>query len=262
MSVLVDGKSVEELANGEVHIPFNTEYTLRFRNKHNRRASVKFWIDGELCSGEGYIIPSNSYVDIVRHNKVDAAFVLVPLDSEEARAAGKDGPNKNRQKGVIKAEFTLERTKPRKQFIPLPCPQPWITPYPKPWKQPEIWCFNTSMGSLNRSGTTCSNGPMVSTKLSCSTEDSYTIQDGCTVQGGTTGQQFSYTSFDPEDSSTTIQLFLRGYDSGKTFPSKKDVDLEKENARLREEINRRKKLKDLMDENQKLKEELEKYKGV
>ena len=47
MCVLVNGKPVEELANGEVQIPFNTEYVLRFRNKNDRRAVVKFWIDGE-----------------------------------------------------------------------------------------------------------------------------------------------------------------------------------------------------------------------
>ena len=139
MCVLVNGRPQKELANGVVKIPFG-EYALRFRNKHsNRRALVKIFIDGENVSGDGYIIPANSFIDIERWSEKAVKFKFVPLDSEEAIDFGKNGPNPDKVKGTIEARFHLEKEQPTYKPLPVehhhhhhhyPRPTPvWPTPY-------------------------------------------------------------------------------------------------------------------------------------
>lgn len=111
--VLISGQPTKELANGVVSLPFGTEYSLRFRNKHSRRAVVKIFIDGENVSGGGYIIPANDYVDIKRHHDKDRSFKFVSLDSPDAVDFGKDGPNHDKVKGTIEARFYLEKEQPK-----------------------------------------------------------------------------------------------------------------------------------------------------
>jgi hypothetical protein len=130
--VLVNGTPQKELANGVVPLPFDCEYSLRFRNKHNRRAVVKFTIDDENVSGGGYVINANSSIDIHRHWAKDAKFRFVSLESPDAIDAGKNGPNDDGSKGVIEARFYLE-----KEWTPPPVYKPvehhhWHYP-PVPW---------------------------------------------------------------------------------------------------------------------------------
>lgn len=307
MCVLVNGKPVEELANGEVQIPFNTEYVLRFRNKNDRRAVVKFWIDGELVSGgNGYVIPANDFIDIKRHNNRDAAFVLVPLNSGEAVDAGKNGPNYDKQKGVIKAEFTLEKKyepvreihhyhhpRPRiHKFVPDPFPSYPYNPY-DPYR-------SMSHNSLESSGATmdcCMLGDQ-SREVTYASDDVATfkrislpegsvrkivpqsiVQDGCTVEGSMTGQTFGSVYVDLESVSTTLQVFLRGYDVGREFPTLRnphepiripnnDLQIENELLKLKLEEAKRKANEEsiryaeearLREENERLRRELEQY---
>lgn len=41
------GRIVKHDSSNTVELPWGSEYKIRFRNKHNRRACVKLWIDGE-----------------------------------------------------------------------------------------------------------------------------------------------------------------------------------------------------------------------
>ena len=88
ISILVDGNTQQELANGTVKLPFGAEYAIRLRNKNSRRAVAKLFVDGENVSGNGYIVPANDHVDIKRHWDKDVAFKFVELDSPEAVDAG------------------------------------------------------------------------------------------------------------------------------------------------------------------------------
>lgn len=134
MAVMVNGQARGELANGIVKMPFNTEYTLRFKNKNNRRAVVKIFVDGENVSGGGYVINAKDHIDIKRHHDKDRAFKFVSLDSPEAVEDGKNGPNEDKTKGTIEARFYLEKENPNPQVIhihhdhwyrPVPRPRPW-----------------------------------------------------------------------------------------------------------------------------------------
>lgn len=223
MCVLIDGKPVQEFANGEVHIPFGKEYVLRFRNKHNRRASVNFSIDGEDASGAGYIIPPNSYVDIKRYNHRDAAFVLVPLDSPEAVDAGKNGPNSDKSKGVIVANFQLEKK-------PAPIVREIHHHYRKdyePWWNKKQW-FNSAEVTCSTKGFNASIPNLAEFRP---------VQDGCTVEGSLTGQSFHSVYFDAESESTTLRIFLKGYQTTEVvqttvFPT----TLREENLSLKKEL--------------------------
>lgn len=112
MCVLLNGQPQKELANGQVSLPFGAEYALRLRNKNDRRAVVKIYIDGENVSGGGYVVNANDYVDIKRHHDKDRAFKFVSLDSPDAVDFGKDGPNHDKVKGTIEARFYLEKKRP------------------------------------------------------------------------------------------------------------------------------------------------------
>lgn len=328
MCILVDGHPQQELANGVVKLPFGTEYSLRFRNKNNRRAVVKIFIDGENVSGGGYIIPANDHVDIKRHWDKDRTFKFVDLDSPEAVDAGKNGPNPDKEKGLVEAHFYLE--KESSYFY-----SPYVPHYreehhhhhhhhhdhyhPRPWNPYPIrplWIGASDQGqykttcdagdaqygckglapaggtSLNMSDSTptaenmkCSTGgddiatfKRISTKRSRAVASGQSVtcsapppapelRDGCTVEGGSTGQRFSTTYIDLEDSYTTLKVFLQGFEDEepvqniseapkkyrKTNKDNRLDDLEAENERLRKE------LAEL--ENQKLKKELEKAKS-
>lgn len=148
-NVIVDGRIQKELGNGTVKIPFGSEYTLRFRNKHNRRAVVQFLIDGEDVSGEGYVIQPHSKIEIRRHSEIDRAFRFVELDSEEAAEFGKDGPNHNKEKGLIECRFFLEKKRPtvvyRDRHIHHHYPRPPWWPYPHWDGTYTSWCSAQSM---------------------------------------------------------------------------------------------------------------------
>lgn len=153
--VLVNGEPQRELANGTVPIPFGTEYALRFRNKHDRRAVVQIFIDGENVSGGGYVIQPRSSVDIRRHADKDVAFKFVSLDSPEAVDHGKNGPNTDKIKGTIEARFFLEKKD---------APTPKIVEhhhhhYPKPWGSWRPWYYDTALWQYAPPyGTWCGTG--------------------------------------------------------------------------------------------------------
>jgi hypothetical protein len=200
------GNYADELSNGEVLLQFNTEYGIYLKNKNYRRAVAKIFIDGENVSGGGYIIPANQSITIYRHADIDKAFRFVSLTSKAAKAAGKSGPNPDKEKGLVEVRFYLEKERlyhlqivrqDRYPYIKKE-EQPWIEPYPKPYKLPEIWCSS-------------SDGIISSQNCSYNVTNTTKFNDGCTVDGGQTGQSFTSSYCDTEETYTSIKLFLRGY---------------------------------------------------
>lgn len=166
MCVLLNGRPQKEKANGVVPLPFGCEYSLRFRNKNNRRAVVKIFIDGENVSGEGgYVVNANDYVDIKRHHDVDRSFKFVELDSEDAIDYGKDGPNHDKTKGTIEARFYLEKEKPQVIYRDIHHDHhhhhhhDHYHPRPRPWPNPWPWYGNGPITTCGGGGTTSSLGP-------------------------------------------------------------------------------------------------------
>jgi len=238
MSVLVHGNVQKELANGVVPVDFGSEYSLRFRNKNNRRAVVRFTIDNENVSGNGYIIPANSAIDIHRHWDKDAKFKFVELDSPDAVDFGKNGPNLDGSKGVVEARFYLEKTPP----VTIPWPSPpvyhhhhhhhhhhkknlwseqiggtyggssgasWGSNKPETWpnlSNPAPIPQTINFSSLN-----------IPQTINCTMPDfpksavpPKELQEGCTVEGSMSGQSF-YTSYiDLETDYVALKVILKG----------------------------------------------------
>lgn len=169
MCVLVNGKPLKERADGIVAIPLGAEYTIRFKNKNSRRAMVKFTIDGEDASGNGYVIGAHQDIEIRRFADRDQMFRFVDLNSGEAQLEGKNGPNWDGSKGVIEAKFYLERQytpPPPPVYVPQPYPVPYpvpVYPRPRPWYDKyhgPVWTDNTKQEwpNLNNPFYTCSAG--------------------------------------------------------------------------------------------------------
>lgn len=246
MCVLVNGKPLKERADGIVTIPLGAEYTIRFKNKNSRRAVVKFSIDGEEASGNGYIIDAHNDVEIKRFADRDQMFKFVDLNSGEAQLEGKNGPNTDGSKGVIEAKFYLEKEAPKPTYTPLPIPypvpQPYPVPYPAPYPWPRrsypyngpVWNDNTygSGGPFYMShnsgtkGMSCGGGGTMS---SCNVggfeacaatgetwndavQTSFTssLHEGVTVGGQVTGQTFRTVAFEAETDFVMLRLVLRG----------------------------------------------------
>lgn len=276
MAVLRNGMPLKELANGVVKIPFG-EFSLRFRNRHkNRRAMVKFFIDGEEAAGDGgYLIPANSCIEIERWANKPVKFNFVALDSPEAVDFGKNGPNEDKVKGTIEARFYLEKEKPSFTIIPTVHHHHH---YPEP-KQSPIWPI-INPHPYFRHGTTCDNffgrsynhytcdeqpinlnagnkGSLMSLNsdslISCNANSNQSVnwncetpvlQDGCTVEGSHSSQKFSTVYFESETDYVSLKIFLQGYDEGmKTNPTPVQCS--------ESEITRR--IKELEKENQRLK---------
>lgn len=251
MCIIIDGKIQKELANGTVIIPFGSEYTIRFRNKNDRRAVVKFKIDGEDSSGNGYIINANSYVDIKRYAHKDCAFKFVSLNGEEAIDFGKNGDNSNKIKGLIESTFYLEKNHSI-SYINLM----WNKKTTEGWDDNHYWMCQTT-------GTEPCNS-ISGMKNTCDSI-SFSVDDGATVEGKATGQHFNETFVDTESDFVVLKLFLQGTQNN--FDNKQITDLfdiEQENKNLRRQIEQEKKRKEidvLLKENKKLKEELNKLKN-
>lgn len=198
VSVLVNGQVIKEFENGEVQIPFNCEYSLRFRNKHDRRAVVKLFIDGEEQTKGGYIIPARSYRDIERNSYSPAKFKFVDLQSVEAQDHGKDQQNLENKMGVIEARFYLEQQRPS-----MP---PWLPILLYENQPPKHDTFPYPKYTLNASSqhTNCSGGNVLQRSKQLSKE-------GCTVEGNYSSQQFGEMHLTLENDYTSIKLFLKGY---------------------------------------------------
>lgn len=224
VSVLVDGKVVEERKDGVCVLPFGSEYVLRLRNKHSRRAVAHIYIDDEKMSGGGIVIGAYSYVDLERPTTNNKKFKFVSLQSRQARSEGKSN-NDDFSKGVIRVDFQLERKRERpvvvKKYIPY---TPVYPNYPMPW-------YSTSYGldarginlddSVEREEKTSGGIKLPTDALnfcdiprssnSCrSSSPAPKIQDGCTVQGNESSQSFYSVHVDLEPDMTTIVVLLKG----------------------------------------------------
>lgn len=291
LAVLYKGKPQKELGNGVVQLPFNSEYTLRLRNRNNRRAVVKIYIDGENVSGDGYLVNANDFVDIKRHADKDRAFKFVDLDSPDAVDYGKNGSNDDKTKGTVEARFFFEKETTQEhhhhhhhhhhEYVPRPKPY-----YPRDFTNPKVtWTAENSQTFCNADGVRSADGditqkccffdspqalneakrksiqPMRKRTAGAQSTRRSEARDGCTVEGKKTGQHFNYVQIDVEDTSTNLKIFLQGYDKPETVKKKKrKTNKEAKIEKLEDENeNLRQKIAEL--ENEKLKNQLEKLKS-
>lgn len=222
LAVLVNGTPCNELANGSVPIPFNSEYVIRVRNKDKKRRVVaKVFVDGENVAKDGIIVNPNSYVDLEGPVDLHKRFKFVSLDSPDAVDFGKNGPNHDKSKGLIEAHFHFEKEVKTAEkhhhhhhhYHDWPWYERPIRPIRPIWHQP----FNPLRGTFSWSSDSSND------LMACSVQDisksvksahvNTPLKDGCTVDGSYTSQSFSTMSLDCESEATVLKIFLQGFDS-------------------------------------------------
>ena len=215
LTVLKDNNPVREF-NGEVAIPFDTEYKLRLKNSNHRRCSATVWIDGAKASEIGnFIIDSTDYLDLERFLDRSLTegkrFKFVPLDHPDV-----DDPNRV-ENGIIKVEFRLEKLAeimPKDNFYY----KHLRTPYNL--LELDISSDMTMVFGVNDMLTiTIDTGTLTTTVNSLTPNDSW-ITDastlcsatsaGATVPGSYSSQAFYKVDFDGEDEIVTLQLKMVG----------------------------------------------------
>ena len=208
MCVMHKGKPVED-RNGRVVLPFEEEFALRFRNKHNRRAVVKFFIDGEEVSGPGYIVPAQGYIDIERHHDVARKFKFVSLDSGEAIEHGKNGDNPDKIKGTIEARFYLEKELPAPPTVIHHHHTQYVPTYP--YYRGPVW----GMGGdgTYRSKGIC--GSLSGASLNNVTSQSFCDEDTLSLNGNLMGE-VGNTEFSVQNFSGEAEMKTRGGAGGQS----------------------------------------------
>lgn len=251
LCVLLDNVPQKEFDDGAVVLPANCEYALRFRNKNDRRAVVKFFIDGEEVSGPGYIIEANDHTDIKRHFHKAVNFRFVSNESGDAVEFGKNGPDPERKMGVVEARFFLEKEQPKviEKHIHHHHdyrPRPWVNPYPY---------YGGLMRSRSSDGDKTLTCGLAGAEAIYSSADSApnvanyssgsipVLSTGCTVEGSVSDQRFTTGYCETETTYTTLKVVLKVNNSvepvqKKPIKLKKHAvtELELENEKLKQQI--------------------------
>jgi hypothetical protein len=133
--IIVDGVAQQESKGGVVSLPFGSEYKIRLRNKHNRRAVAKVFVDEENVSKGGVIVQANDYVDLDGPVDSKRNFKFVSSESPQAVDAGKNNQPDDRN-GIIRVDWQLEREykQPERVYIDRPVPYP-VYPPTYPWRR-------------------------------------------------------------------------------------------------------------------------------
>lgn len=231
LCIIANGKVLPELADGSVLCPYNAEYRIRLHNKNDRRAQVKIWIDGEeitkTATADGLVIGANTHIDLERPLDQPVHFKFVSRDTWEAADAGKDGPDPQREMGVIRVEFIEEADLPR----PLKRPMIPHTSRPNWYYGPDHWgrrrdriygdyqAYGCSTGGQQTNSTQLGNSNYrkgmsdVRATASFSTMglDEASDDSGCTVEGSYSDQKFRSVNFRVSNKPAVIlQVVLKG----------------------------------------------------
>lgn len=200
VAILVNGQFADESVDGQVGIPANSEYVIRLRNKNNKRALAKVFIDNEPVTEGGIVVDAQSYVDLERPTTKAVKFKFVSSESGEAIDFGKnnktDGSN-----GVIRVEWQLER-----EYIPpVPVYKPMIPSYSSFRKGGPC---GQSMSGNYAEEEYCKGGLDFADYGGSRGLKSPKLSEGCTVEGGRSSQSFSYTNFYVDGKAPVIIQFV------------------------------------------------------
>jgi hypothetical protein len=212
------GEILRERNNGEVYLPFGSEYTLLFKNLNNRKVAVKVTIDGvNVLDDNKVIVNANDSLELEGFLKGNDAtnkfkFIKRTKEIEEYRGAKEDD-------GIIRIEYQFE-----KEAMAFTWGSTWINANDYNYKLPcKIVYIDGTSGSTplyGNTGTTsvfsCSSIPCssnISNNVSSSISlDSAIKEEGITVKGTPTSQHFNSIRVDLENQFSVINFKLVGCD--------------------------------------------------
>jgi len=231
--VKVNGK-ILRVRDGQVYLPFGSEYTLLLKNLSSKKASVKVSIDGDdVLNYHSLILEANESTELegflqgtIARNRF--RFIHKTKEIQDHRGDKADD-------GLIRVEFAFEKSKPEPKIEKVikevhhhwPS-QPWTyTTYDPGWVT--VDCFsdgskNTPEGSKTAApdsgnqytgtvafacGPISTNDPNVRS-LGVESVTAPKVEEGITVKGSECNQEFIYSSIGQLEQSEVIIIQLKG----------------------------------------------------
>lgn len=213
-SIKINGKTVEE-KDGKVVVPFDSEYCIFLKNRNDRKAVARVYIDGDEVTEKGrLIIDANNSVNLERYlDNMDNGkkFKFVPISDNRVNDKG------DSEKGFIEVRFQL--VKPvlnnfiiHEEHVYHKKHHYWNDWWDYSWyKRPYYFDFPTiTYGG----GHTCDCNSFNLMSYNCASTNKATIQDnhlveerGATIKGGDSSQKFSYAYVGELESIETVIRF-------------------------------------------------------
>jgi len=217
-----NGKILRE-SNGEVLLPFGSEYEILLKNLDSRRAVASVSIDGkDVLGGVRVIVPANESVEL--KGEMDGSKVRYKFKFIEKTEQISEYRGDRVEDGLVRVEVWFEESYNSNNWT-------WTTPIIYPWYQPSYpqWTYTSTEtgGAVGRqishttdnTGGFATGGVVDNTPIlmsCCNQECAIPKGDGITVKGSDVKQDFGigYTNT-LESQSTVITLCLKGYKGGK-----------------------------------------------
>lgn len=194
------GKILREI-DGEVHLPFGSQYSILLKNKDSRRSLVDIEVDGEnVLAGKSLIIEGYSSQEIkgfMRDMSITNRFKFIHKTKEISNYRGD-----RLEDGLISVSYRFEKEKLQPIKIMRDWREPPLYSYPKPWpdRYPDV--------KYNSEPLMCGCYAGIST--SDIVAQNYS-EDGITVKGSKITQEYQYSEiYDLEHRSYVITLRLKG----------------------------------------------------
>jgi len=209
-----EDRILRERENGNVYLPFGSEYSILLKNKDNRRAVVEIEVDGvNVLNGNKLILGGNEEQEIsgfMRDMSKTNRFKFIHKTKEIQNHRGDRVDD-----GLVVVSYQFEYVQqPIIYKTPNPYPYPWTTTY-----------YNNSFtdfyGSIGTNSVACdSSSPNTGSAKCCDANINYCStphkDEGITVKGAEVNKNYSYGSIGTlHYNINTIILHLKGISSSK-----------------------------------------------
>jgi len=219
VAVQVNGKTVND-SNGKVLLPFGVEYSLMLKNRNDRKAVARVYIDGDEVTKTGkLILEANSSLNLERYiEDMDngAKFKFVPLSHQDVDDKG------DSEKGWIEVRFQLVKPPQMPVIIHEDHIYHEHHHHHDSWEYPiykgpfyygnSIWCSANGgniTATLNSGGT--GNLKADATSINYSSNailgSNFSQEAGATIRGNNSNQKFSYSYVGELESIETVIRF-------------------------------------------------------
>jgi len=214
IAVVKSGGRILREHNGEVRLPFGSEYSVLLKNKDSRKAVASISIDGRSVTEGRIIVDGFSEVELLgflEGTRVRNKFKFIQKTDEIVEHRGDKVDD-----GIVTVEYWFERAVVEQTITKTYWePQPYFYPtYPyrrRRWNDGEYW-----LGSGTTGGSTLCNSTTDTIKdmgvVNCYYSANIAQDEGITVKGSEANQNFNYGNTKTlEEQSNVINIVLKGY---------------------------------------------------
>jgi hypothetical protein len=199
VDIVCDGKTMR-VKNGEIKLPFGSEYSVFMKNIDSRKAVASLYVDGkDVLDGNLRVVMPGSSITVngfMKGSESTNKFKFTKKTKRISKYRG-DFPDD----GIIRVEYWFEKHRP--EIIE----KPWYTNGNLKSKSTDVYGINdysTSNTYFGNYDTTVYSSSLCSSNFT---------EDGITVNGSKLDESFVYADVGTlEDTSSVIAIRLVGYD--------------------------------------------------